>query len=92
MSVRKSSLARRKRAKVPKKAKKNDMSNPNRIKKAIIKWKGKWITDETRITVIGCTSLPLEGSKKDFKKFFDRSIYFPFHDYTTCRMLWKTII
>lgn len=68
------------------------MSNPSRIKKALTKWRGKWITDDTRITIIGCTSLPLEGSKKDFKKFFDRSIYFPFPDYTTCRMLWKTFI
>jgi len=30
--------------------------------------------------------------KKDFKKFFDRSIYFPFPDYTTSRLLWKTFI
>lgn len=83
---------KKKKGKGAKKAKKNDMSNPNRIKKAITKWRAKWITDETRITVIGCTSLPLEGSKKDFKKFFDRSIYFPFPDYTTCRLLWKTFI
>ena len=52
----------------------------------------KWITDETRITIIGCTSEPHEGSKKEFKKFFDRSIYFPFPDYTTRRLMWKVFI
>merc|ERR1719362_1205761 len=61
-----------------KKAKKNDTKNPTRIKKSLTKWKAKWITDETRITIVGCTSEPQEGSKKEFKKFFDKSIYFPF--------------
>jgi hypothetical protein len=41
---------------------------------------------------VGCTSEPEEGSKKDFKKFFDRAIYFPFPDYTTRRLMWKTFI
>lgn len=74
------------------KKKANDPTNPSRIKKALIKWKAKWITDETQITVIGCSSEPGEGSKKDFKKFFDKSIYFPFPDYTTRRMMWKSFI
>merc|ERR1712139_350417 len=72
--------------------KKSDLSNPTRIKKTLTKWRAKWITDETRITIIGCTSEPHNGSKKDFKKFFDRAIYFPFPDYTTCRSMWKTFI
>jgi AAA+ superfamily predicted ATPase len=75
-----------------KKAKKNDMSNPSRIKKALTKWRAKWITDDTRITIIGCTSEPHNGSKKEFKKFFDRAVYFPFPDYTTSRLMWKTFI
>ena len=75
-----------------KKAKKNDMKNPARIKKALKKWRPKWIDDETRITIIGCTSEPHEGSKKEFKKFFDRSVYFPFPDYTTRRLMWKVFI
>ena len=74
------------------KAKKNDMKNPARVKVALNKWKPKWITDETRITIVGCTSEPHEGSKKDFKKFFDRAIYFPFPDYTTRRLMWKVFI
>ena len=84
--------AKKKKKKGQKKAKKNDMKNPSRIKKVLTKWKAKWITDETRITIIGCTSEPHEGSKKEFKKFFDRSIYFPFPDYTTRRLMWKVFI
>ena len=75
-----------------KKKKKADPSNPARIKKALSKWKGKFIDDTTRITIVGCTSEPDEGSKKDFKKFFDKAIYFPFPDYTTRRLMWKTFI
>ena len=47
---------------------------------------------EPRITIVACTNKPHEGSKTDFKKFFDKSIYFPFPDYTTRRMMWKTFI
>lgn len=75
-----------------KKKKKADPSNPARIKKALAKWKGKFLDDTTRITIIGCTSAPEEGSKKEFKKFFDKSIYYPFPDYTTRRLIWKTFI
>jgi len=83
---------KKKKKKGQKKAKKNDMSNPNRIKVAMTKWRAKWITEDTRITVIGCTSEPHEGNKKDFRKFFDKAIYFPFPDYTTRRLMWKTFI
>lgn len=82
----------KKKGKKKKGKKGGDMSNPTRIKKTLTKWRAKWITDETRITIIGCTSEPHNGSKKDFKKFFDRAIYFPFPDYTTCRLMWKTFI
>jgi SpoVK/Ycf46/Vps4 family AAA+-type ATPase len=85
--------AKKKRKKGQKKAKKVDATaNPNRIKKAMNKWRAKWITDDTRITVVGCTSEPHAGSKKEFKKFFDKAIYFPFPDYTTRRLMWKTFI
>ena len=85
---------KKKKKKGEKKGKKKakDPHDPVRIKKVLLKWKAKWITDETRITVIGCTSEPQEGSKKDFKKFFDKAIYFPFPDYTTRRLMWKTFI
>jgi ATP-dependent 26S proteasome regulatory subunit len=75
-----------------KKAKKNDMSNPKRIQKAISKWRTKWIDDKTRITILACSSEPHNGRKKSLKKFFDKSIYFPFPDYTTRRLMWRTFI
>jgi SpoVK/Ycf46/Vps4 family AAA+-type ATPase len=44
------------------------------------------------VTIIGCTSEPDSGSKKEFKKFFDKALYFPFPDYSTRRLMWKTFI
>lgn len=75
-----------------KKKKGSDPSNPARIKKAIKKWKDKFLDETKRITIIGCTSEPEEGSKKDFMKFFDKAIYFPFPDYTTRRLMWRSFI
>jgi IQ and AAA domain-containing protein len=75
-----------------KKKKAADQGNAKRIKKAIMKWRAKWLTDETNITVIGCSSDPSAGSQKDFKKFFKHSLYFPFPDYTTRRHMWRTFI
>ena len=85
---------KKKKKKGEKKAKKKgkDEKNPARIKKALMKWRAKWLNDETNITIIGCTSEPQEGSKKDFKKFFKHSLYFPFPDYTTRRHMWRTFI
>lgn len=83
---------RKKGQKAVKKAKKNDPNNPGRIKKVLMTWKTKWLTDDTRIVIVGCSNEPQEGSKKDFKKFFDKAIYFPFPDYTTRRLMWKTFI
>lgn len=84
--------AKMKKKRGQKKPKKNDMSNPNRISKALTKWRKGWIKDDVRITIVGCTSEPQLGSKKKFKKFFDKYIYFPFPDYTTRRLMWKTFI
>lgn len=56
------------------------------------KWRAKFIDDTTRITIIGCSSEPNESSKTEVKKFFDKAIYFPFPDYTTRRLMWKTFI
>jgi len=50
------------------------------------------VTEETRITIIGCISESTECNKKECKKFFDKSIYFPFPDYTTRRLMWKQFI
>jgi IQ and AAA domain-containing protein len=77
-----------------KKLKISDPMNPARIKKTIAKWKksAKFFEDKTRITILGCTSNFEDGSKKDFKKFFDKQIYFPFPDYNTRRMMWRNFI
>jgi len=37
--------AKAKKKKGQKKAKKNDMTNPARIKKALLKWKSKWMSE-----------------------------------------------
>ena len=85
--------AKKKKKKGQKKVSKKEASKgPQRIKKAMKKWKDKWVTDETCITIIGCTSEPQECSKKELNKFFDFSIYFPFPDYTTRRLMWKAFI
>ena len=85
---------KRKSKKGGKKKKKTDPTNPTRIKKPFTKWKTKFITDKTRITVIGCTSEPDQQvmNRVEFKKFFDKSIYFPFPDYTTRRLMWENFI
>lgn len=49
-----------------------DPNNPARIKKPFLKWVKKWIDDKARITILGCTSYPEEGSKTEFKKFFEK--------------------
>jgi SpoVK/Ycf46/Vps4 family AAA+-type ATPase len=81
----------KKKGKKGKKAKK-DPNAPQRIKKTLAKWKGKFIEDSFRLTIIGCTSEPESCSKKEFKKFFDKSLYFPFPDYSTRRLMWKSFI
>ena len=66
--------AKKKGDKKRKKQKTNlkDPTNPARLKKPLAKWLKKWIDDKTRITIIGCTSYPEEGAKKEFKKFFEK--------------------
>lgn len=71
---------------------KNDLSNPSRYKKTLGKWKAKWINDDTRITIIGCSSEVHECSRAEVKKFFDKSVYFPYPDYTTSCRMWKVFI
>lgn len=83
--------AKKKGKKGKKKGKKGDPNAPNRIKKAILAYKKSFLNDE-RILVVGCTSEPHEGNKAEFKKFFDKKVYFPFPDYSTRRLMWKHFI
>lgn len=69
--------AKKKKKKGQKKAKKNDMTNPNRIEKALTKWRAKWITDETRITIVACTSEPHEGNKKNSRNSLTKQFISP---------------
>lgn len=48
---------KKKSQKLPK-VKKNDPNNPGRIKKTLSTWKQKFVNDETRIVIIGCTNEP----------------------------------
>ena len=81
------------KGKKKKKKKGKDPNSSTRFKKALLKWRAKWLDDKTRITIIGCTSNPAgSNSKKEFKKFFDKCIYFPYPDYTTRRLMWKNFI
>jgi len=41
---------------------------------------------------IGCTSKPWDCSSKDVKSFFDKKIYFPFPNYGTRMLLFKTML
>jgi len=45
-----------------------------------------------RVVVIGCTNKPWEGSSADFKKFFDKKIYFPFPNYATRLKIFSDLI
>ena len=67
-------------------------SDPARIKKALGKWKSQFLGANTRVTILGCSSRPEEGSKKEFKAFFDKQIYFPLPDYSTRRLMWRTFL
>jgi len=59
----------------------------------LAKWKGSFIDEKTRITIIACITEADDASKKELKKFFDkRAILFPYPDYTTRRLMWKTFI
>lgn len=89
-----------------KKKKKGEKKNPkresmwlddkNKLKrfKKCFKQAKEWLIKggDNRIKIIGCTNEPHLGSEKDFKKLFDKSIFFPFPDYTTSRLVWKTFI
>ena len=65
---------------------------PSRIKKTLITWRKKFLKDDTWVLIVGCSSEPHEGSKKDMKTFFDKHIFFPHADYSTRRLMWKKFI
>ena len=87
--------AKAKKKKGKKVKKENKANSSTRFKKALLKWKTKnpILDEKLRVTIIGRTSNPLgSNSKKEFKKLFDKAIYFPYPDYTTRRLMWKNFI
>lgn len=45
-----------------------------------------------RIAVIGYSNKPFDGSLKDFKKLFDKKIYFPYPNYSSRKLLLQNFI
>ena len=54
--------------------------------------KNKLWNKNDRISVIACSNKPYEGSLKDFKKLFDKKIYFPYPNYATRKIMIKKFI
>lgn len=54
--------------------------------------KNKLWTKEDRIAVIAHSSKPYDGSMKEFKKVFDKKIYFPYPNYSTRKLMLQNFI
>lgn len=64
-----------------------------KMKKPLLDLKKNKLWDKTdRVTVIACSNKPYEGSLKDFKKLFDKHIYFPYPNYATRKLMLQTFI
>ena len=64
-----------------------------KMKKIILDMKkNKLWNKNDRISVIACSNRPYEGSLKDFKKLFDKKIYFPYPNYATRKIMIKKFI
>ena len=60
------------------------------MKKSFLELK-KFIKENKRILIIGCMN-KYDVSVKDMKKYFEKTIYFPFPDYATRKLLFKTFV
>ena len=76
------------------KSKKKDVSPvAARMKKILTDMRrNKLWTKADRIAVVACTHKPYEATLKDCKKLFDKKIYFPFPNYSTRKLLAKSLI
>lgn len=54
--------------------------------------KGKFLDAEDRVVFIGCSNRPWDCSPKDVKTFFEKKIYFPYPNYGTRMLLFKTFL
>jgi len=63
------------------------------MKKIILDLKKNKLWEKNdRITVIACSNRPYDGSMKDFRKLFDKKIYFPYPNYPTRKLMLQTFI
>jgi hypothetical protein len=63
------------------------------MKKTILDLKKNKLWDKTdRISVIANSNKPYDASTKDFKKLFDKKIYFPYPNYPTRKLMLQTFI
>jgi hypothetical protein len=72
------------------KKQKVDKNGPTRFKKDFLSYKNLGYKPIDRVLFIGSTRSPEKADKKDLKAFFDKFLFFPFPDYQTRLLLWKT--
>ena len=54
--------------------------------------KNKLWNKNDRISVVGCSNKPYDGSLKEFKKMFDKKICFPYPNYAARKLIIKKFI
>lgn len=74
-----------------KKVPKDDLSDPKRIKKDLLK-NLKGLSASDRVIFIGTSYKPWEGDVKALVPIFDKLIYTPKPDYASRLMLWKEFV
>ena len=74
--------------------KKSDGSNfGTKMKKPLLDMKKNKLWEKTdRISVIGFSNKPYDGSLKDFKRLFDKKIYFPYPNYSSRKLMLQKFI
>lgn len=76
-----------------KKKKSEGSSFGAKLKKPILDMKKNKLWDKNdRISVIGFSNKPYDGSIKDMKKLFDKKIYFPYPNYSARKLMLQTFI
>ncbi|KAL7065338.1 hypothetical protein AAHC03_04689 [Spirometra sp. Aus1] len=70
---------------------KNDPTDPKRLKGAL-KAALKFVTPDTRVLLIGCSSAPFEATVKPFCSLYERVILIPRPDYASRYLIWQVLI
>lgn len=64
----------------------------SKFKKDLMAQVSKHLKPTDRVAVIGCTSRPYLAMTKEVSKFFYKKFYFPYPDYTTRCMIFKSMV